>query len=220
MAHVGDRAGRQMGERVSHGLSTAAKVGGVALGGALALGGRAAARGIATAVDRASHLNEVVNQSNVIFGRNAGVIDRWSRGSVQKLGLTKEEALRNASAFGDMFRQLGLGLNPATTMSQKMVELGRDFASLKNADITDVLAAQQSAFRGEYDALQRFIPGINAARVEQEALRATHKASAKDLTAAEKAQAVYNIMLRDGKRASGDWARTEQDLANQRRQAN
>jgi hypothetical protein len=210
---AGQEASRHFGRKFAAGLA----VGGAVIGAGLYKATKLAARGIATAVERASDLNETLSKSEHIFGRNARAIQQWSRGSVSAMGLTRNEAIGNAAAFGDMFRQLGLGLNPATKMSKRMVELSADLASFSNADISDVLNAQQSAFRGEYDALQRFIPNINAARVQQEALRLTHKRSAKDLTAAEKAQATYAIMLRDSSRAQGDFARTAGEQANQQR---
>lgn len=168
-------------------------------------------------VRAASDLNETVSKGRKIFGDSFRSIDSWARGAVSRMGLTRGEAISNASAFGDLFRQLKIGEKPATSMSKSMVQLAADFASFHNADISEVLNAQASAFRGEFDALQRFVPGITAARVEQEALRQTHKKSAKDLTDAEKAQAAYNIMLRDGKRAAGDFKDTSQEQANQQR---
>src|SRR5262245_9789338 len=133
------------------------------------------------------------------------------------MGLSRQEALASAASFGDMFLQLKLGRPQAVDMSKSMVQLAADFASFHNADITEVIEAQSSAFRGEYDALQRFIPNISAARVEQVALAESHKKTAKELTAAEKAQAVYSIMLKDGARATGDFARTSNGAANQQR---
>jgi hypothetical protein len=210
---AGEEASRHFGRKFAAGLA----IGGAAIGVGLAKATRAAVRGIRETTDRASDLNETVNKTNVIFGRSAAEIQKWSRGSARSMGLPRQEALANASAFGDMFLQLKLGRPRAVDMSKSMVALASDLASFHNADITQVLEAQQSAFRGEYDALQRFIPNINAARVEQEALRLSHKKSAKDLTAAEKAQAAYNIMLRDSVSAQGDFQRTSRDLANTRR---
>jgi cell wall-associated NlpC family hydrolase len=216
VASVGERSGRTFGQRFSKGASTTFKAVGAGLAAGLA-GTLLAARGLKGAVDAASDLNETLSKSQVIFGKNAKTIQAWAKGSARSMGLSRNEALANASAFGDMFRQLGIGLPTAAGMSKQMVELSADLASFNNADISDVLNAQQSAFRGEYDALQRFIPNINAARVEQEALRLTHKESAKDLTAAEKAQATYSIMLRDSTRAQGDFKKTSGGLANQQR---
>jgi hypothetical protein len=218
-AHFGAGVRRGMGpvSRIVKSVAGSMKVAAVAAGVGLVAAGALAVRGVGKATKAASDLNETVNKTKAIFGGSFAEIYKWSKGSAKAMGLSRQEALSNAAAFGDMFLQLNIGRPAATNMSKKMVQLAADFASFSNADISDVLLAQQAAFRGEYDSLQRFVPGINAARVEQEALRMTHKKSAKDLTLAEKAQATYNIMLRDGHRATGDYARTANQLANTNR---
>ena len=213
ITRAGEDASHHFGRSFARGLKTAS----IAIGAGLAAATVLATRGVLATTKAASDLNETVNKTDVIFGKSAKGIQQWARGSAKSFGLSRNEALTNASAFGDMFRQLGIGLPTTTKMSKSMVGLASDLASFSNADISQVLEAQQAAFRGEYDSLQRFIPAINAARVEQVALGQTHKKSAKDLTAAEKAQATYTIMLHDSTRAQGDFARTSGGLANQQR---
>ncbi|MBK6858155.1 MAG: hypothetical protein IPG97_16785 [Microthrixaceae bacterium] len=70
-----------------------------------------------------------------------------------------------------------------------------------------MIEAQTAAFGGEYDALQKFVPTINAAAVEQQALAETGKSSARELTAQEKALATYSLMLAGAGKASGAAAR-------------
>ncbi len=197
VTRAGEEASHHFGRSFARGLKTAS----IAISVGLAAATVAATRGVLATTKAASDLNETVNKTDVIFGKSAKGIQQWARGSATSFGLSRNEALTNASAFGDMFRQLGIGLPTTTKMSKSMVGLASDLASFSNADISQVLEAQQAAFRGEYDSLQRFIPAINAARVEQVALGQTHKKSAKDLTAAEKAQATYTIMLHDSVRA-------------------
>lgn len=169
------------------------------------------------AFDEASALNETVSKSNTIFGGSAGAIRRWADGAVNDFGQTRQQALEAASSFGNMFSQLGIGEKPAMKMSKRMTELASDFASFHNADITEVIVAQQAAFRGEYDALQRFVPTINAAAVEQRALAMTGKESTKELTAGEKAAAAYALMMEGAGAAVGDFDKTSDSAANQQR---
>lgn len=211
-----EETSKHFGRKFAAGLAVGAGIIGVGLYKATKL----ATRGILVTTKAASALNEQTNKSNAIFGRNAKEIQRWATGAAKGFGQSRTEALTSAAAFGDMFLQLKIGQRPAVDMSKRMVELASDLASFSDADITQVLQAQQAAFRGEYDSLQRFIPNINAARVQQVALNQTHKSSVKDLTAAEKAQATYTIMVQDSKRAAGDYANTlKTSVANQNRQA-
>lgn len=168
-------------------------------------------------VQAASDLNESLSKSNTIFEQNGRAVERWASGAAEAFGQSKQGALENAASFGNMFRQMEFGIQPATRMSKSMVELASDFASFHNADITEVLQAQQAAFRGEYDAVQRFVPTINAAAVETKALAMTGKENASQLTAQEKALATYKLMLDGAGKAMGDFDRTAGGAANQQR---
>lgn len=121
-------------------------------------------------IDTASDFNETLSKSNTVFKDNGKRVEEWAAGAAKSFGQSKKEALDAASTFGNMFTQLGIATPKAASLSMAMTELASDFASFHNADITDVINAQQAAFRGEYDALQRFVPTINAAAVEQKAL--------------------------------------------------
>jgi hypothetical protein len=177
----------------------------------------AAAMGMA--VNAASDLNETLSKSNTVFGSAAKEVENWADTASDSFGQSKREALGAASSFGNLFVQLGVGADQAADMSIEMTELASDFASFHNADITEVIDAQTAAFRGEYDALQRFVPTINAATVEQEALAMTGKRLTSELTAQEKALAVQKLMLDGAGDALGDFDRTADSAANQLRTA-
>lgn len=192
-------------------------IGKIAAGIAVAKGLDLAVSGIGNSISLARDYNEILSKSNTIFGDQASAIENWAGSASTAFGQSKAQALDAAASFGNMFTQLGLGGQTAADMSIKMTELASDFASFHNADITEVLTAQQAAFRGEYDALQRFVPTINAASVAQEALAQTGKTSTDQLTAGEKAAAAYSLMIKGAGDAQGDFERTSGSLANQQR---
>ena len=205
-----DRIGKKVDDSGSK-LSKFGALAGAALGGAaIALTGFAIG-----AVKKASDLNETINKSSVIFGKNADEIDTWAKGAAKNLGLSRQAALEAASGFGDMFLQLGFGRDAAANMSKKVVDLAADLGSFSNVPTAEVSADIAAAFRGEYDALQKLIPNINDARVKQVALKESGKKSVDTLTAQEKAHAILTIVQKDGARAAGDFARTSDGLANQ-----
>lgn len=184
------------------------------------IGGAIAAKGVDTlkeSISAARDFNEIQSKSNTVFKDSADAINKWAATASTGFGQSKAQALDSASAFGNMFTQLGMGSATAADMSMKMTELASDFASFHNADITEVINAQQAAFRGEYDALQKFVPTINAAAVQTEALAMTGKTNAASLTEQEKAAAAYSLMLKGAGDAQGDFDRTSTSLANQQR---
>ena len=208
---IGDVEGRLggIGSKIAgFGKVVAAGLAGVAVGaGALAK----------SAIDAGSDLNETISKSNTVFGDAAGAIDAWSRTAASSFGQSRKQALDAASSFGNMFSQLGIGDQQAADMSKSMTELASDFASFHNADISEVLEAQQAAFRGEYDAVQKFVPTINAAAVEQKALAMGLGETTKDLDAQDKALATQALLMEGAGDAAGDFARTSDGLANKQR---
>ncbi|MBT9255372.1 hypothetical protein KMZ30_07275 [Phycicoccus sp. KQZ13P-1] len=121
-------------------------------------------------VQAASDLNETVSKAKVIYGDAADQMMTWAEGASKAAGLSKQAALDTASSFADMFLQLGFASSKAVDMSTDVVQLAADLGSFNNLDTDDVLERIAGGFRGEYDALQKLIPNISAARVESEAM--------------------------------------------------
>lgn len=205
-------SGTQAGSSFATGFGKGAKR--IAVGIAGLFAGRQILGTVNGLVDRASDLNETVNKSDVIFGKSAAAIARWSRRADTSFGLSQEAALASAASFGDMFSQLGFTEKAAARMSKSTVKVAADLGSFNNLDTADVLNRISASLRGEFDSLQSVIPNINAARVETEALAMTGKTAAKELTAQEKAAATLAIIQKDGARAAGDFAKTQDGLAN------
>lgn len=220
---AGQRGGREFGQGVERGgrpsfVSAGKSMGGAFAGAFAAIGVTAAVGSVVSflgdAIGSASDLAETVSKSNKIFGDNAGVIEKWAEGASKSVGLSKGAALDAAASFGNMFTQIGFASDTAADMSQDVVQLSADLGSFNNLPTEDVADRMSAAFRGEYDSIQALIPTINAATVEQRALADTGKASADELTAAEKAAAVLAIAHEQGATAAGDFAATSDGLAN------
>ncbi|MEP6651358.1 MAG: hypothetical protein ABJA74_15825, partial [Lapillicoccus sp.] len=200
-----EKHGKSAGSKFAKGLAAAA--GGAAIAGAFNFGREA--------IDSASGLAETINKSSVIFGKNAQAVESWAAGAAKNVGLTKAAALEAAAGFGNMFSQLGFAGDQSAAMSEQVVKLSADLGSFNNLPTQEVADSLSGAFRGEFDSLQRLIPNINAARVEQEAMTATGKTAASQLTAQEKAAATLAIVQRDGAAANNDFANTSGGAANQ-----
>lgn len=195
--------------------SGAQKVGGVMTAAVTA---PIVAIGVAS-IGMASDLNETMSKVDTLFGTSSAAVVAWSEDSAASFGLSQAAALDSVGTIGNMFMQLGASSDAAAKTGQGMVGLAADIASFHNVagGSEEVLEAMNAAFRGEYDSLQRYIPTINAAAVEQAALAATGKTAAKELTALEKATAVQALVMAGAGAAVGDFAKTSDGLANSQR---
>ena len=208
-----DAAGPEM-QKAGDGIGR--KVFGGLVGAWAAIGGAQIVGGFLTgAITGASDLNETLSKSNTIFGESGKFVEEFGNQASRQIGLSKEAAIAAAAGFGDMFTQLGFAEEAAAGMSLQTLQMSADLGSFNNLETADVADRISAAFRGEYDSLQAVIPNINAARVESEALAASGKELASELTAQEKATAVLAIVQKDGARAMGDFKKTSDGAANQ-----
>lgn len=200
---------------------TAGKVGGLMKGAFVAAGAAVAGAKVADflkdSVTAASDLNEVISKTNQVFGAASPAIMKFASTSATSLGLSKQAALEGLSAFGNFFNQIGIGAKQSAAFSKSFVKMSADLASFNNANPADVMEAFQAATRGEYDSLQKYIPTINAAKVQQEALRESGKKHVSQLTDQDKAIALHTLAVKGLGKANGDFARTSGGLANQQR---
>jgi len=174
---------------------------------------------MAGSISAASDLNETMSKTDAVFGTSASNIHQWAKGAVDSMGLSRNAAESNASALGLIFTQMGTGSKAAANMSEKWVQLASDIGSFNNADPTEVLDAMAGATRGEYDALQKYVPTISAASVQHEALAMSGKKSADQLTAHDNLLAVQKILFEQTTKAQGDFARTGDQNANSQKKA-
>jgi hypothetical protein len=168
-------------------------------------------------VRAASDLNETTSKTKAVFGAASDEVFAFGKTAATSVGQSQQQAEEAVATFGNLFTALGLGQKPAADMSIKLDQLAGDLASFNNVDPAQVLQDLRSGLVGEVEPLRKYGVALNAASVEQEAMRETGKRSAKQLTEAEKVTARYNLILQATKTAQGDFARTSDGLANSQR---
>lgn len=183
-----------------------------------ALGAGAAILGIgAASIKAASDQGEALNKSRVIFGQSADDIEAWARTGAEAFGLSTTASLDAAASFGQIVQNAGFAVDKSADMSKALVQLAGDMASFNNTDPSEMLDKLRSGLAGEVEPLRRFGVDLSAATVEQEAFRSGIAKTGEELTAAQKIQARYNLILEDTTKQQGDFARTSDTLPNQLR---
>jgi hypothetical protein len=130
----------------------------------------AAAQGIRGAISAASDLTEEINKSSVVFRGNVRQVMAWSKSLIPAFGLTRAEALKTLSTFGNMLVPMGFVRKQAAQMSERLVELAGDLASFNNASPEDTLRALQAGLANQPRPLRMFGVFLTQARIAAEAL--------------------------------------------------
>ncbi|MBC6156629.1 peptidoglycan DD-metalloendopeptidase family protein [Listeria welshimeri] len=152
----------------------------------------------------ASDTNESLNKVDVAFKGNAKSVKRWSKTTLDNIGLAQGTALDLAATYGDMSTSMGLNTQEAEKMSTSMVDLAGNLASFKNIDIDRANTALNGVFTGETEALKSLGIVMTQTNLEQFALETGAGKVAKSNTevtkqniAREKAQKKLNEAIKE-----------------------
>jgi hypothetical protein len=166
-------------------------------------------------VKAASNFNEMVTKTDAIFGQSAQSVQDWSKTTTTAFGISQREALATVSSFGALFAPIGIVGEQAAKQSEKLTELGGDLAAFYDTDVASALDAVRSGLVGESEPLRRYGVQLSEARVQAEAMAASGKKHASELTNQEKALARIKIIFDDTAIAQGNFGDTSDDLAGQ-----
>ena len=199
----------KLGSVAKAGLGVLVKAGAAAVG---ALG----AAGVAS-VKLASDLTEVQNVVDVTFGKNADTINKWAKNAATSFGLSELQAKKFNGTMGAMLKSMGLSDDAVLDMSTSMTGLAGDFASFYNLPIEEAFQKIRSGISGETEPLKELGINMSVANLEAYALSQGIDKSYDSMTQAEQAALRYNFLMAASADAQGDFARTNDSLANQLR---
>jgi len=178
----------------------------------------AALRGIANqalaAIAASSALEETIAKFETVFATQIDKANEWASVLVDSFKMSEREAKANLAAFQDLLVPMGMAADAAGRMSFEVVKLSADLGSFNNLPTERVIADVQSALVGNYETMKKYGVVLNATTVQQEALGMGLAASKEELTAADKAQAAYALIVKGSTAAIGDMERTGGSWAN------
>ena len=170
------------------------------------------------AIDAASSLEEVTSKFNTVFGRQQKVAEEWSKTLVNGYAMSTRESKQYLSSMQDLLVPMGMQADAAGKLSFEIVKLSADLASFNNMPTAQVMGDIQSALVGNYETMKKYGAILNVAAIEQEALKSGLARTKGELTATNKVQAAYNLIIKSSTFAIGDQQRTMDSYANQIKQ--
>lgn len=168
-------------------------------------------------VNTASDLNEEISKGQVIFAGSAKEIRAFSKTSVESLGLSEVAAMQAAGQFGNLFKTMGMGEKEVSAMSQEMTGLAADLGSFHNTTTEDAIVAIGAALRGESEPIRRYGVLLDDATLKAEAMAQGLYNGTGSLKPATRALAAYQVILKQTGDAQGDFARTSDGYAGQKK---
>lgn len=165
-------------------------------------------------VKLASDAEETGSKFRVVFGKDAPAMNKWITSLQKIMPATRAEIQEMSASMQLMLEGMGIAPSRAQDMSKQLVTLSGDLASFNNIPVAEAQDAITGALRGEYDMLQRFVPAVSAAKVEQQAMKMGLGDTTEQISAQDKALAIFELTMNSTKDAQGDMARTADSTAN------
>src|SRR4051812_31008719 len=208
---------RAQGEASSRGAMIGTALGtavGSLAGGLLAAAGQQILTFVSGSIDAFGRLQDATSVVGIRFGEAQGTVDRFATGAAVSLGMSKASAMEAANTFSVFGTQVGLSGEPLAQFSLGLTTMAGDMASFVGTSPEEAIAAIGSAFRGEYDPIEQYGVIINAAAVEQEALRLGLIKQGEEMTNSARVMATQSLIMQQTSAAQGDFARTGDSVAN------
>ena len=165
-------------------------------------------------IKAASDLEETTSKFNVVFKGQAKIANQWAQTIVESYGLSTREARQYMASVQDLLVPMGMQADSAARLSNEIVKLSVDLGSFNNLPTEQVMLDIQSALVGNFETMKKYGVVINATRVQQQAMNMGLAETKDALTAADKAQAAYALIVEGSEAAIGDLERTSDGYAN------
>ena len=212
---LGKSAGKSTGAGFTKGFAGPLKGLAIAAGGALAAVG--VGKFFKDSISQASDLGESVNAVSVAYGEFSDDVLKLSDGVASRLGLSKVDFNGAAVRFSAFAGKIAGEGGDVAGVVDSLTSRAADFASVYNIEVSEALEVMQSGLSGSAEPFKRF--GINLLDSEVKAYAYANGIGTvgTELTETEKVQARYGLILQETAKTAGDFANTQDGLANSQR---
>jgi len=171
-------------------------------------------------VKAAGESQESIGATQTVFGKYANTIIKKSKNERDSVRLTANEYRNSANLIGATLKNQGVSQDKLAGKTKLMLQTGADLAATFGGPTKDAVEALGSAFKGEFDPIERYGIGLSAAKISTEAFRVAgvktqsefNKLSTK-AQAAAKGQATMNLVMKQAGPALGAASRESGNLS-------
>lgn len=195
------------------GITKFAKGAGLALVGAFATG--AAVNGIKSIVSAASDAQQSLGATETVFGKFSDAVVNDSNRAAKQFGLSANTYRENANLIGSLFKNQGVATGQLAGKTKDMIGTASDLAATFGGTTTSAVEALSSAFKGEFDPLERYGISIKQSTINAElAAKGQDKLTGAALKQAQQ-QATTNLIMKQSKDSAGAFVKETNTLAHQ-----
>lgn len=172
------------------------------------------------AVNAASDAQQSIGATETVFKEFADTVIRESEDAADKFGLSANEYRENANLLGALFKNQGVAVEDLAGKTDEMIGVASDLAATFGGTTKDAVEALGSAFKGEFDPLEKYGVSLKQSAINADAAKLANERFGKGLDdlspkqqAALKQQATVEQLLRQSADSAGQFSRESDTLA-------
>lgn len=190
------------------------RFGTIAKAGFLAAGAATVAFAV-SAVKSASDAQQSVGATETVFGKYADTVIKTSGKAAQAYGLSANEYRENANLLGSLFKNQGVAMDQLGGKTEGMISQAADLAATFGGTTKEAVEALGSAFKGEFDPLEKYGISIKQSTINAElAARGQDKLTGAALKQAQQI-ATSDLIMKQAASSQGAFAKESDTLAGQ-----
>lgn len=144
------------------------------------------------AIEAQGENERVTRATAAAYGASAEQFQRFAASLSQQTGFTSQSILEAALSARTLSTNYGLSID----QTQKLIAVSADLARVRGIGVAESFERIQSAIRGEAEASEFLGLTLNATFLQQNAANGAYRQSFTTLTDSQRAQVVYNEVLR------------------------
>lgn len=191
---------------------------GAGLAGGVAFAIRSLLQFAAAAVQAASALQQMRNQSDVIFGSASESVRKFAANAADALGVSERAALSYINVLGGIAKGVGFSETASAEFGKELTKLATDLASFKDIPVEQALTAIRGGLTGENEALKTLGIVLDETQLKQRAVTLGIARYGEVLNGTQKFIAARSLLLEKMSDAQGDLARTDGEFATSQKQ--
>lgn len=194
--------------------------GGIASMAAPAAGVLAALGGVAIGFGNlAAEAEQNVGAVETVFGKAAAKVEEFASKSATSVGLSSSQYNQLSAVTGTALKAAGVSVDDLAEKNDELIKRGADMASVFGGTTVDAVSAMGSAFRGEFDPLERYGVTLTMNQVNAElAAKGQDKLGGAALESAKK-QAIMEIVMKQSAASAGNFAKEADTTAGAQQRA-
>lgn len=166
-------------------------------------------------IDLASDAEQMQGGMEAVFKDASGDVDKFAKTSADRLGLSGSAYNALAAQIGTSLKGAGVATKDLAKGTDTLITQGADLASVFGGTTTDAVNAMSSAFRGQFDPLEKYGIIITASMVSDRLkAKGLDKLTGAALAAA-KQQETSNIISEKASEYAGNFGKEADTLAGQ-----